>query len=146
MLAAPAAPGPGAMSDHGGVSEPGGVANHGTVSDHGGVSASSASPRPARPPLTTDDVAAIRHRVESGERRVEVAREFGISRYTVDSIMVGRFRGRPVAEVARERADVRRIRELAAEGVTQVEIATQFGLSQQAVSQIVRRVTHADVE
>nr|NLD41677.1 helix-turn-helix domain-containing protein [Actinomycetales bacterium] len=101
--------------------------------------------RGSRPPLTTDDVAEIRSRVAAGEKRVAVAESYGISRWTVDSIMVGRLRGRDPVEVERAQREVREIRQLAESGTTQREIAEQFGLTQQAVSQIVRGVTRGGV-
>ncbi|HHW83761.1 MAG TPA: helix-turn-helix transcriptional regulator [Actinomycetales bacterium] len=89
-------------------------------------------------------MAAIQRQVREGQARVDVAAWWGISRWTVDSIMSGRFTGRDASEARQESERIRQIRTLAAAGTTQQEIAERFGLTQQAVSQIVRGVTHPE--
>lgn len=97
--------------------------------------------RPARraEPLSTQQVEEIKQRVRAGESRLDVAAEFGVSRWTVDSVMIGRIAGRESnADTRSKQATIREIRRLYEQGITQKEIAARFGLTQQAVSQIVR--------
>lgn len=99
----------------------------------------------ARPILTSEQVEQVRRRVEKGDPRAAVAADLGISRHTVDSIIVGR-RGKPTATVKPLLDEqIRQIRAEAAQGVPQRELAERFGATQQAISQIVRRMTYRDV-
>ena len=68
-----------------------------------------------------------------------MAAAFGISHWTVDSIMSGRIPGRASDEVHKfSREGVKRIRTLYQRGVSQVELARRFSTDQQGISQIVR--------
>jgi len=90
-------------------------------------------------PLTVAQVAEIKGRVASGERRHDVAAAFGISHWTVDSIMSGRIPGQASDEMPKfSRESVKRIRTLYQRGVSQVELARRFRTGQQGISQIVR--------
>lgn len=92
-------------------------------------------------PLTVDQVSEIKRRVTAGEARREVAAAFGISRWTVDSIMIGRLHGKAKEEVRRfSTDDVRCMRVLYKQGATQSELAVRFNTDQQSISQIVRGV------
>jgi transcriptional regulator with XRE-family HTH domain len=96
--------------------------------------------------LTTDQVEAIRARVEEGESRAAVAEALGVSIHTVHSIMSGRRTGR--AEVpARQfsEAEIVQMRELFSQGESQASLAQRFDTQQQAVSQIVRGATYGDI-
>ena len=109
--------------------------------DVGGPLSGRTAPRAA--PLTVDQVARIRERVEAGDPRTVVAAAFGISKWTVDSVMSGRLPGR-TDETAWQlsREDVRRIRTLYDEGATQADIAQMWGTTQQLVSNVVRGLVY----
>lgn len=98
----------------------------------------SATPSRARP-LTVDQVEAIRERLAAGDDRAEVAKAFGVSHWTISSVVRGATTG--VTETTDD--DVVQMRRLHAEGVSQTEIARRFGTSQQRVSLIVRGSSHA---
>lgn len=95
-------------------------------------------PRRAEP-LTVEQVADIKRRVDERELRTEVARAFGISPWTVAAVMSGRIPGRGTSSTrTNTQEEVREIRSLYESGLKQRDIAERFGLTQQAVSQIVR--------
>ncbi|WP_295121875.1 hypothetical protein [uncultured Leifsonia sp.] len=98
----------------------------------------SATPSRARP-LTVDQVEAIRERLAAGDDRAEVAKAFGVSHWTISSVVRGATTG--VTETTDD--DVVQMRRLHSEGVSQTEIARRFGTSQQRVSLIVRGSSHA---
>ncbi|WP_296665579.1 hypothetical protein [Demequina sp.] len=102
------------------------------------AAAPSSPSTPRRPPLTTAQCARIIDRVRGGEPRVDVAAAFGVSRFTIDSVMVGRIVGRDPDEAAFDDATLERMRDLHRDGVTQTEIARRMGTSQQMVSKALR--------
>lgn len=114
------------------------IASGRAFADVGGPLTSAAAGR-ARP-LTVDQVEAIRERLAAGEDRAEVATAFGVSRWTISSVVRGATTG--VAE-ASDDDEVVQMRRLHSEGVSQTEIARRFGTSQQRVSLIVRGSSHA---
>lgn len=90
-------------------------------------------------PLTVEQILEIRSRVRQGELRNDVAAAFGVSKWTVDSVMRSRVHRLETGDVRRfGRDDVRRMRTLYAAGTSQSEIARVFDTDQQSVSLIVR--------
>ncbi|WP_062383964.1 helix-turn-helix domain-containing protein [Demequina iriomotensis] len=88
--------------------------------------------------ITEEQVAEVRRRVESGERRLDVAEALGISKASVDSIMSGR-RGGPSRRAGTLTGeDKARIVTLAAAGMSQTAIAREVGTSQQMVSKLLK--------
>jgi hypothetical protein len=108
-------------------------------SDVGGPLTSAAATR-ARP-LTVEQVEQIRKRLSAGEDRGAVAEAFGVSHWTIASVVRGSTTG--VAEDRAEDDEVVQMRRLHDAGVSQTEIARRFGTSQQRVSLIVRGSSHA---
>ena len=88
--------------------------------------------------LTAEQHAEIRRRVAAGDKRPDIAAAFGISRWTVDSVMRSKNMERAPAGRRYDRDDVRRMRTLYSEGRSQESIARVFECDQQMVSQIVR--------
>ena len=90
-------------------------------------------------PLSAEQILKIRSRVRAGESRSDVATAFGVSKWTVDSVMRSRVRRLETGDVRRfSREDVRHMRTLYKEGASQAEVARVFDTDQQSVSLIVR--------
>ncbi|MEY9853914.1 transcriptional regulator with XRE-family HTH domain [Leifsonia sp. EB41] len=115
------------------------IASGRAFADVGGPLTSTAATR-ARP-LTIEQVERIRERVRAGEDRQAIADSFGVSHWTIASVVRGATTG--VAEAAGEDDEVVQMRRLHSAGVSQTEIARRFGTSQQRVSLIVRGSSHA---
>ncbi|KQR52390.1 hypothetical protein ASF88_12670 [Leifsonia sp. Leaf336] len=115
------------------------IASGRAFADVGGPLTSAAVTR-ARP-LTVEQVERIRERLAAGEDRAAVAEAFGVSHWTIASVVRGATTG--VVETSGEDDDVVQMRRLHSEGVSQTEIARRFGTSQQRVSLIVRGSSHA---
>lgn len=115
------------------------IASGRAFADVGGPLTSPASHR-ARP-LTVEQVAAIRDRLAAGEDRQAVADAFGVSHWTIASVVRGATTG--VADASGDDDEVVQMRRLHSAGVSQTEIARRFGTSQQRVSLIVRGTSHA---
>lgn len=96
-------------------------------------------PRTVAAPLSVEQITEIRIRIREGEPRRDVAAAFGVSKWTVDSVMRSRVRRLETGDVRRfSRDDVRRMRTLYDEGASQSEVAKMFDTDQQSVSLIVR--------
>ena len=98
---------------------------------------------PARP-LTREQVQEIKTRVETGENRMSIAAEFGVSPITVDSILWRNAAG--VDGGLRDslsREDVLQIRRLYESGETQRDLASSYGLTQQMISNVVRGIMYS---
>lgn len=124
------------------------IVNGRTRAAAGGPIAAGRAPSPSTPVqprkrLSPEQIEQVRRRVADGEKRVEIAADLGISRFTVDSIISGR-RGSGATKPFTDE-QIRRIRAAAAAGEPQTRLAQEFGTSQQVISQIVRRVTYRDV-
>ncbi len=115
------------------------IASGRAFADVGGPLTSAAATR-ARP-LTMEQVERIRARLAAGEDRMAVAQAFGVSHWTITSVLRGATTG--VAEASGDDDEVMQMRRLHSEGVSQTEIARRFGTSQQRVSLIVRGSSHA---
>jgi plasmid maintenance system antidote protein VapI len=115
------------------------IASGRAFADVGGPITNSAAAR-ARP-LTVGQVARIRERLAAGDDRAEIAEAFGVSPWTIASVVRGATTGVP--EIPDDDDEVVRMRRLYSEGVSQTEIARRFGTSQQRVSLIVRGSSHA---
>ncbi|GAA4152214.1 hypothetical protein [Leifsonia shinshuensis] len=115
------------------------IASGRAFADVGGPLTSTAATR-ARP-LTVEQVAQIRARLAGGEDRHAIAESFGVSHWTIASVVRGATTG--VAEATGEDDEVVQMRRLHSAGVSQTEIARRFGTSQQRVSLIVRGSSHA---
>ncbi|QNE34915.1 hypothetical protein [Leifsonia shinshuensis] len=115
------------------------IASGRAFADVGGPLTSSAATR-ARP-LTVEQVARIRERVAAGEDRQTIADDFGVSHWTIASVVRGATTG--VEDATGEDDEVVQMRRLHSAGVSQTEIARRFGTSQQWVSLIVRGSSHA---
>jgi transcriptional regulator with XRE-family HTH domain len=92
-------------------------------------------------PLTVEQVARIREQIAAGEDRTSVAEAFGVSHWTIASVLRGATTG--AVEASSDDDEVVQMRRLHSEGVSQTEIARRFGTSQQRVSLIVRGSSHA---
>lgn len=115
------------------------IASGRAFADVGGPLTGSAGTR-ARP-LTVEQVARIRERLAAGDDRAAVAEAFGVSPWTIASVIRGATTGVP--EIPGDDDEVVQMRRLHSEGVSQTEIARRFGTSQQRVSLIVRGSSHA---
>ena len=116
------------------------IASGRAFADVGGPLTSSAATR-ARP-LTVEQVERIRERVKAGEDRHAIADSFGVSHWTIASVVRGATTG--VEDATGDDSDeVVQMRRLHSAGVSQTEIARRFGTSQQRVSLIVRGSSHA---
>lgn len=93
-------------------------------------------------PLTVEQVERIRQRVRDGEDRHAIADSFGVSHWTIASVVRGATTGVPET-TGDEDDEVVQMRRLHSAGVSQTEIARRFGTSQQRVSLIVRGSSHA---
>lgn len=115
------------------------IASGRAFSDVGGPLSSPAATRAK--PLTVEQVEQIRRRLHAGEDRAALAEAFGVSHWTIASVVRGSTTG--VVEAPGDDDEVVQMRRLHSAGVSQTEIARRFGTSQQRVSLIVRGSSHA---